>query len=104
VDEKPRKTEAELNRSRIDRCLAALEDAVKRSRTEDIRDDGVIYAALGFLERLADEKWPFEQFRRALDDFDANNDNELKAEGRAQVLNASLNGIRRAVKPSSTAH
>ena len=51
VDEKPRKTEAVLNRSRIDRYLAAPEDAVNRSRTEDIRDGGVIYAPLSFLER-----------------------------------------------------
>jgi hypothetical protein len=63
VDEKRPKSEAEFNHSRIDRCLVALEDAVKGSRTEDIQTSAV-YAALGFLERLAEEKWPFEQFRR----------------------------------------
>jgi len=41
-----------------------------------------VYVALGFLERLADEKCPFEQFRCALDDFDT--DNKLKAEGRGR--------------------
>jgi hypothetical protein len=66
VDEKRPKSEAEFNRSRIDRCLVAIEDAVKGSRTEDIQTSAV-YAALGFLERLAEEKWPpFEQFRRPL--------------------------------------
>ena len=59
---------------------------------------------VGFLERSADEKWPFEQFYRALQDFNADTDDKLKAEARWQVLNASLNGIRRVVKPRSTAH
>lgn len=77
VDKKPLKSEEEINRSRIDRCLAGLEEAINRCRTEDIRD-GAVYAALGFLERCADEKWPFEQFRQALENFDID---KLKAEG-----------------------
>jgi hypothetical protein len=52
---------------------------------------------MGFLERLLLRNGPFEQFRRALDDFDTTNN--LKAERRAQILNTSLNGIRRVVSP-----
>ncbi len=87
-------TREELERSRIDRCLAGLEDAVNHCRTEDIRD-GAVYAALGFLERCADEKWPFEQFRKALEDCGVEGP---KPEARWQMLNASLNAIKRAVR------
>jgi hypothetical protein len=50
---------------------------------------------LGFLERCADEKWPFEQFRKALEDCGVE---EPKPEARWQMLNASLNAIKRAVR------
>jgi hypothetical protein len=58
----------ELDRRRIDRALAGLEDAVRRCRDEDVRYGTGVSAALSFLERCADEKWPFEQFRKALED------------------------------------
>jgi hypothetical protein len=93
------KTEEELEQGRIDRCLAALEDALRRCRTEDIRYGTGIAAALDFLALHASEKWPFEQFRQALEDFSLD---ELKAEARWQTLNASLNGIKRAVGRSHT--
>jgi hypothetical protein len=47
------------------------------------------------LERHADEQWPFEQFRKAL----ANPGMDgPKPEARWQVLNASLNGIKRVIR------
>ncbi len=89
------KTEEDLERSRIDRCLAALEDAVRRCRTEDVRYGAGIFAALYFLELRADEKWPFEQFRKALEDPGMEG---TKPEARWQMLNASLNAIKRAAR------
>jgi len=78
----------------IERALAILEDALVRCRDEDIRTPQ-IYAALKFLEQHAARKWPFEQFREALE----NDGSEgWQAEGRYQTLNASLNGIKLAMK------
>jgi hypothetical protein len=87
-------TRKELERSRIERCLVALEDAVSRCRTEDVRYGTGIYAALQFLEMQADEKWPFEQFREALEDHGMDG---TKPEARWQVLNASLNEIKKVI-------
>lgn len=70
-------------------ALAVLTDALERCRDEDMRAPEV-FEALDFLAAKAATKWPFEQFRTGLD-----TENE---EGRWQVLNASLNGIRLAVK------
>jgi hypothetical protein len=53
-----------------------------------------VLATLDFLEARANPKWPFKQFREALKQ-SASMDWEI--EGRYQILNASLNGIRRAV-------
>jgi len=89
-------TPEELERSRIDRALAGLEDAVCRCREEDVRYGIGVSAALSFLERRADEQWPFEQFRKALDDPGMDG---TKPEARWQMLNASLNAIKRAVRP-----
>jgi hypothetical protein len=89
------KSEEELERSRIDRCLAALDDALQRCRTEDVRYGLGISAALDFLELRATEKWPFEQFRKALEDFSPDG---VNAEARWQLLNASLNGIKRVIR------
>jgi hypothetical protein len=78
------------------RALAILTDALERCRKEDMRTSDVS-AALEFLAARATVKWPFLQFRGALD-----SDNE---EGRWQTLNASLNGIRAALmahRPIST--
>jgi hypothetical protein len=84
----------ELDRRRIDRALAGLEDAVRRCRDEDVRYGTGISAALSFLELRADEKWPFEQFRQALEDPGMDG---TKPEVRWQTLTASLNAIKRAV-------
>jgi len=43
-------TSKELERRRIERALAGLEDAVRRCRTEDVRYGAGIFAALSFLE------------------------------------------------------
>jgi hypothetical protein len=90
-----RPTRKDLERSRIERCLAGLEDAVNRCRTEDVRYGTGVSAALQFLEMQADEKWPFEQFREALEDPGMDG---TKPEARWQVLNASLNAIKRVVR------
>ena len=68
--------------------MAALQDALKRCRKEDVRILDV-FAALDFLEARAARKWPFEQFRRGLESTDP--------EGKWQILNASLNGIKLAI-------
>jgi hypothetical protein len=70
--------------------LAVLTDALKRCRREDMRTPEV-FAALDYLESRAETKWPFDQFRHALD---SDNDEE----GRWQTVNASLNAIRLAAK------
>jgi hypothetical protein len=89
-----RPTKEELERSRIDRALARLEDALRRCRTEDVRYGTGISAALSFLELRADEKWPLEQFREALAEPGMEG---TKPEARWQMLNASLNAIKRVV-------
>ena len=53
-----------------------------------------VFAALDFLALRADEQWPFEQFRKALEDSGME---RTKPEARWQILNASLNAIKRAV-------
>ena len=88
------RTREELDRSRIERALAGLEDAVRRCRDEDVRYGTGISATLSFLELRADEKWPFEQFRKGLEDPGMEG---TKPEARWQMLNASLNAIKRAV-------
>ena len=90
-----RPTRKDLERSRIERALAALEDAVSRCRTEDVRYGAGLSAALQFLEMQAQEKWPFEQFRKALEDPGMEG---TKPEARWQMLNASLNAIKRAIR------
>jgi hypothetical protein len=77
-------------------ALIVLEDAVDRCMTDNVETPAVL-VALDFLDRQATTKWPFEQFREAL----APKEGELNLnrEGRRQILNASLNGIKRAVLP-----
>jgi hypothetical protein len=89
-----RPTRKDLERSQVERALTALEDAVRRCRDEDVRYGTGISAALSFLELRADEKWPFEQFRKALEDPGMDGP---KPEARWQMLNASLNAIKRVV-------
>ena len=69
-------------------ALAVLDDALNRCRKEDVRTPDV-FAALDFLQPRAAQKWPFEQFRRELEGTDP--------EGKWQILNASLNGIKLAI-------
>ena len=76
-------------------ALAVLEDALERCKREDMRT-AEVYGALDFLEAHAVRKWPVDQFRDALN----STGSELwEIEGRYQVLNASLNGIKLALMP-----
>jgi hypothetical protein len=80
-------------------ALAVLAEVKARCHREDMRTPGV-FVALDRLERGATVSWPFTQFRRALawseDEIDA------AAEGRWQMVNASLNAVRRAVGADRT--
>lgn len=49
----------------ISGALILLEDAVNRSKTEDVATPEVL-AALDFLAARATVHWPFEQFRKAI--------------------------------------
>lgn len=79
-------------------ALTILEDAHRRCGTEDMRTPKV-YAALDFLEDLArefevdPELWPLDQFRDALGA--PGTPFTVDHAGRGQIVNASLNGIRR---------
>ena len=85
----------DVERRRIDRALAWLEEAVSRCREEDMRDGTGVLAALEFLALRADEQWPFEQVQNALADPGMDGP---KPEARWQMLNASLNAIKRVVR------
>ncbi len=65
--------------------LEVLEDALKRCRTTDMRTRQV-YQAIAFLERRASPKWPFEQFRKALEN--------KSDETRRQLMDDSLSRIK----------
>ncbi len=78
---------------RIDRAFDILEDVLARCRSEDMRAPQV-YTTLRFLEQYASQKWPFEQFREALEKTGFEG---WQAEGRWQNVSASLNGIKLAV-------
>jgi hypothetical protein len=80
----------------IPTALAVLEDAVKRSLTENVQTEEVL-AALKFLEGPTEARWPFEQFRKML--VPREGELDLDKVGRSQVLNAALNGIKRAISP-----
>lgn len=77
-------------------ALTILVDAHKRCGTEDMRTPEV-YAALDHLQALADalgsETWPFDQFRHVLGK--PGTPFTVDHAGRGQIVNASLNGIRR---------
>ena len=75
------------------KALSLLSNALDRCQMEDIRTPEV-FAALDLLATRATVKWPFDQFRQALENARSEG---WEVEGRWQVLNASLNGIRRAV-------
>ena len=84
-------------RTDLDKSIAVLEYAVSRCREEDMRTPDV-FAALDYLAGHAKEKWPFDQFREELD---SDGTEGWEIEGRYQVLNASLNGIKLALTPST---
>jgi hypothetical protein len=81
-------------RREVAAALAVLEDALDRCMTEDVCT-GEVTAALEYLATQATLKWPFDQFRRALVESTRNG---IEKEARRQMLNASLNGIRRALR------
>jgi len=57
-------------------------------------------AALVLLEGRASVTWPFEQFRRALVGYGGPDETRAAKEGRWQVVNASLNAVRRVSRPT----
>jgi hypothetical protein len=69
--------------------IEVLTGAVARCQGEDIRTED-LYEALDFLESRVAAKWPFEQFRNAL-----NNKNK---QARWQFLKGSLNGIKQSLE------
>lgn len=73
-------------------ALSVLQSVLDRCRSEDIRTPEV-YAALDFLAAQTIVKWPFDQFREAL--LEDCGSEGWEVEGRRQMLNASLNGIKR---------
>ena len=68
------------------RCFQVLENALARGWDEDLHTQDVDHA-LGFLEYRGIAKWPFEQFRKALDN------GNRKDDGHQQLL-AALNEIK----------
>jgi hypothetical protein len=74
-------------------ALPVLTGPLDRCRDEDMRTPDVL-AALDFLAARATVKWPFEQFRESLNDTGSQ---LWEREGRWQVCNASLNGIKLAL-------
>jgi hypothetical protein len=84
------KTAAEMHASAVQRSLAALDDALKRCHAEDLTHSASTEAGVSFLERHATEKWPFVQFRNALEDCSTE---PVKAARRWQTLQASVNAL-----------
>ena len=75
-------------------ALKILQSAVDRCRINDVNTPQT-HAPLNILEARASIKWPFQQFREVLKD---KTGADWEIEGRGQMLNASMNGIRRAVR------
>jgi hypothetical protein len=75
----------------IPTALGILEDAVKRSMTDNVNTVEVL-DALDFLRRRAAVTWAFEHFGKSLTLRHGELDSD--PEGRRQMLNASLNGIK----------
>jgi hypothetical protein len=73
----------------VETALAVLTDALNRCYSENMRTPGV-FAALDLLGSPVSSKWPFDQFRKSLD-----NDKE---EHRWQNVNTSLNAVRLTVQ------
>ena len=77
-------------------ALTVLQNAVDRCRQENVRTRQV-FAALNLLELCATVTWPFAQFRIALEKRGSHAWEILR---HCQILNAAINGIRRALKLS----
>ena len=84
----------DIERRRIERALAGSKRCQPLPGGRCALGPGV-FAALSFLALHADEHWPFEQFQNALADPGMDGP---KPEARWQMLNASLNGIKRVVR------
>jgi hypothetical protein len=78
----------------VDSALNILQPALDRCRVEDIRTPG-IYSALTFLEGCTAVKWPFDNFRSALE---SGHTTTLEREALWQILHASFNGMHRSVE------
>ena len=78
----------------IERCIRYLEEAIDRCRKEDFQTLE-LEPPLQYLEVRVKKKWPFEQFRKTLEDSGSEG---WQIERRYQMLNASLNAIKLAVK------
>ena len=75
-------------------ALAVLADFQARCHREDMRT-AAVFAVLDLLEERATLRRPFAQFRRALTWKE--HEIDTAAEGRWQMVNASLNAVRLAV-------
>ena len=84
------------SQDKLTAALATLENAVTRCMTEDVCTAEVV-AALDSLASQSAVKWPFDQFRRSLLD-QTKREWGFEKEARRQVMNASLNAIRRALQ------
>jgi hypothetical protein len=71
-------------------ALAAVDEVAEQARTEPIQRHLALRFALAFLANFADERWPFDNFWRAI----ATPDEKVR---RATVL-AARNAIHRAVR------
>jgi hypothetical protein len=73
-----------------DWALAAVDEVAEQARTEPVQRHLALRFALVFLANFADERWPFDNFWRAI----ATPDEKVR---RATVL-AARNAIHRAVR------
>lgn len=73
-----------------ERALAAVDEAADQSTEGPIRRSLALRFALAFLANFAEERWPFDNFWKAIA---SPNDR-----GRLQNANAARNAIRRAVR------
>jgi hypothetical protein len=71
-------------------ALAAVDEAADQSNSGPVERSLALRFALAFLANFADERWPFDNFWRAIA---TPNDR-----GRWQNANAARNAIRRAVR------
>lgn len=76
-----------------ERALAALAEAVERTHHGPVERTLALRFALAFLANFADDRWPFDNFWRAL--------GSKLHNGRWQNANAAFNAIKRAVGHSN---